>query len=92
MFADRSAAPRAVRGAHHDRGMHELLATLDALCRAADARAAHPPRIGPEAWRGPASRAYLVAASAVEVELRGVAHGLADARSLARAELARGAV
>ena len=68
---------------------HERLAQLRTLRLVAAARAAHPPRIGPESWRGPAYDAYLAAAEQLADGLRSLATELERAELAARRELAR---
>jgi hypothetical protein len=73
----------------HPHRLREHLVSLQALQQAAAVRATHPPRIGPEAWRGPAFDAYGLAADQLADELRSIVVDLARAQSLARSELAR---
>ncbi len=68
---------------------HDRLLEVLALERAAVARAARPPRIGPEAWRGPAYEAYAARAEELASRLHGAVVELRTAAELARTELAR---
>jgi hypothetical protein len=70
--------------------LRHRLVQLDALQRAAAARAAHPPRLTADDWRGPAFAAYALAADRLADDLRAMAGQLAEAEALARTELARG--
>ncbi|AYF97795.1 hypothetical protein [Protaetiibacter intestinalis] len=69
--------------------LRDRIVRLHGLQQHALARAAHPPRIGPEAWRGPAYRAYSLAADELQSRLRAVAEELTRTLQLARTELAR---
>ncbi|QEO09023.1 hypothetical protein [Protaetiibacter larvae] len=63
------------------------LAELHQLYRSAQRRAADPPLIGAESWRGPAYAAYAVAAEHLGTRLHEVLDDLAGATAIARAEL-----
>ena len=69
--------------------LRHRLVQLDGLQRAAAARAAHPPRLTPDSWRGPAFGAYALSADRLADELGAVAGELAEAEAVARTELAR---
>ena len=69
--------------------LRHRLVQLDALQRAAAARAAHPPRLDSDAWRGPAFGAYAHSADRLADELHALAGELAEAEVVARTELAR---
>jgi len=69
--------------------LRHRLVQLDALQRAAAARAARPPRLTPDSWRGPAFGAYELSADRFAEELGAAAGELADAEAVARLELAR---
>lgn len=71
-----------------DRARDRLFEVL-ALERAAAARAARPPRIGPDAWRGPAYRAYAARADELSARLHAAVGELRAATDAARTELAR---
>jgi len=66
------------------------LATLSRLEYDADARAGDPPRLGPDAWRGPAFQAYDLVADLLADDLRSIASDVGKAHALARMEMARG--
>lgn len=68
----------------------EQLTALSALRNAAVLRAADPPRLGADAWRGPAFEAYEFVADLLADDFRSIATHLGQAQSLARTELARG--
>ncbi|MCS0500050.1 hypothetical protein [Protaetiibacter mangrovi] len=68
---------------------HDRLLQLATLHRTALARAAHPPRVDPEAWRGPAADAYGWCAELVAERMREAAAELGDAVALARLEATR---
>lgn len=70
--------------------IREQLATLNALQQEAAVRAAEPPRLRADAWRGPASEAYALAADLLADDLRSIVADLGRAQNLARMELARG--
>lgn len=67
--------------------LRSRLADLHRLYHHARGRAAAPPHIGPESWRGPAYRAYDGAAQHIASELHELLPELADAVAIARAEL-----
>ncbi|MFT4030341.1 MAG: hypothetical protein QM675_10745 [Protaetiibacter sp.] len=67
----------------------DRLAELSALHRAAQARAAHPPRLEPEDWRGPAFEAYAWWADELAARMRDAAEELGRAVVAARVELSR---
>ena len=69
--------------------LRHRLVELDGLQRAAAARAAHPPRLTPDAWRGPAFEAYAFSADRLADELGAVAGEIARAEVTARTEVAR---
>lgn len=69
--------------------LREQFVALTALQQAAAVRAAGPPRLDADAWRGPAFDAYALAAERLADELRSIAADLAHAQALARTELAR---
>lgn len=71
-----------------DRARDQLLELL-ALEVTAVARAARTPRIGPDAWRGPAYSAYTARVEELADRLRGAVVELRSAADAARAELAR---
>lgn len=68
---------------------YDRLQQLVALHRAAAARAARPPVLEEDAWRGPAYLAYRLRAEAVATGLSRAVGELEDAVALAREELAR---
>ena len=65
----------------------DRLVQLVGLHRDAALRAARPPRLGAETWRGPAYELYAVRAEELARRLRTAADGLADAVDVARAEV-----
>ena len=69
--------------------LRHRLVQLDALQRSAATRAAHPPRLAPDSWRGPAFGAYALSADRLADDLGAVAEELAEAEVVARTELAR---
>lgn len=69
--------------------LRHRLVQLDGLHHDAAARAAHPPRLSPDAWRGPAFSAYALSADRLADELRAVVGELAEAEAVARTEVAR---
>jgi hypothetical protein len=71
-----------------DRARDRLVELL-ALQREAGARAAHPPRLDPEAWRGPAYDAYAWWVDGLGGRLRAATVELGHAVDAARGELAR---
>lgn len=71
-----------------ERARARLVELVEVQC-AAGARASRPPRIGPEAWRGPAYRAYAVQAEALAARLEHAAIELGAVVATARMELLR---
>ena len=71
-----------------ERLRHQLV-ELDGLQRAAAARAAHPPRLTPDAWRGPAFEAYALSADRLADELGPWPTSSPRQRLAARTEFAR---
>lgn len=69
--------------------LRDQLASLQVLQLAAASRAGAPPRLTPEAWRGPAFDAYSLAADRLADELRSIVSDLARTQTLARTELVR---
>lgn len=65
----------------------DRLVRVAGLQRDAALRATQLPRIGAEAWRGPAYELYLVRVEAIAHGLRAAAAELADAVDAARAEV-----
>jgi hypothetical protein len=65
----------------------DRLVQLTALHRGAATHAAHVPRIGPDAWRGPAYELYLWRVDALASRLRAAAGELGETIALARGEL-----
>jgi hypothetical protein len=65
----------------------DRLVQLVGLLRDAALRAGHLPRIGPEAWRGPAYELYALRVDAIADRLRTAAVELADAVHAARREV-----
>lgn len=68
--------------------LRQQFAALIGLQQAAAVRAAGPPRMNADAWRGPAFDRYSLEADRLADELRGIASDLAHAQGLARTELA----
>jgi len=68
--------------------LRDQLATLRQLRHAAEARAAHPPRLTTDAWRGDAHAAYAITADELAAELAALAAGIARVERLTRTELA----
>lgn len=68
---------------------HDHLQQLVTLQRAAATRAARPPILEEDAWRGPAYLAYRLRAEALAAGLSRAVGELGDAVALAREELAR---
>ncbi|MGN6271917.1 MAG: hypothetical protein ACTHMQ_02380 [Protaetiibacter sp.] len=65
----------------------DRLVHLVGLHRVAALRATHPPRLGAEAWRGPAYELYTIRVEELASRLRTAAEELADAVETARAEV-----
>jgi hypothetical protein len=65
----------------------DRLVHLVGLHRAAAQRAARPPRLGAEAWRGPAYELYAVRVDELANRLGTAVDELADAVEAARAEV-----